>query len=321
MDYSNTIFYKICCIDPSINDLYIGHTTNFVQRRYAHKQGCNNVKSANYKCKLYKVIRENNGWDNWEMDIIAFHKCDNLLGAKTQEQKYFEEYKATLNSIEPLPKSKPKIVNDVAKKEKIIYYCNKCNIHFHSSKTQEVHNTTRKHIQKSDIVEKVTYFKNPKYSCEICDYHSGNKKDYNKHIQTNKHIQRNTTEIQRNTTEIQPASYRCVCGKTYKHRASLYNHKKKMCNGTIIDNSHIETNDPPPENKLIAILLQQNTMFQDLILKSEEEKKELILKTDEQRRKTDEEKSDLQNQMMEMQKHFIDAIKDGTLANKVITVE
>ena len=159
------------------------------------------------------------------------------------------------------------------------------------------------------------------FICNSCSYTSVSKKDYNKHIQTNKHIQRNTTEIQRNTTEIQPASYRCVCGKTYEHRASLYNHKKKMCNGTIIDNSHIETNDPPPENKLIAILLQQNTMFQDLILKSEEEKKELILKTDEQRRKTDEEKSDLQNQMMEMQKHFIDAIKDGTLANKVITVE
>ena len=310
MDYSNTIFYKIYCVDPSINDLYIGHTTNFVQRRCAHKQGCNNVKSANYKCKLYKVIRENNGWDNWEMDIIAFHKCDNLLGAKTQEQKYFEEYKATLNSIEPLPKSKPKIVNDVAKKEKIIYYCNKCNIHFDSSKTQEVHNTTRKHIQKSDIVKNVTDVKKNKYSCEICDYHSGNKKDYNKHIQTNKHIQLNTTEIQ-------PASYRCVCGKTYEHRASLYNHKKKMCNGTIIDNSHIETNDPPPENKLIAILLQQNTMFQDLILKSEEEKKELLMKNEEQQRKTEER----ENQMMDLQKQFLEAIKNGSLGNKVITVE
>jgi hypothetical protein len=107
IDYSNTIFYKIYCRDSSINELYIGHTTNFVQRKHAHKQGCCNVKNSNYNCKLYQVMRQYNGWDNWKMDIIAFHECDNLLGAKIQEQKYYEEYKATLNSIEPLPKPKP----------------------------------------------------------------------------------------------------------------------------------------------------------------------------------------------------------------------
>ena len=62
MDYSNTIFYKIYCIDPSINELYIGHTTNFVQRKHAHKQGCNNVKNASYNCKLYQAMRENSGF-------------------------------------------------------------------------------------------------------------------------------------------------------------------------------------------------------------------------------------------------------------------
>ena len=41
IDYSNTIIYKIVCVDPLIKDLYIGHTTNFVQRKYAHKQTCN----------------------------------------------------------------------------------------------------------------------------------------------------------------------------------------------------------------------------------------------------------------------------------------
>ena len=59
IDYSNTIFYKIYCKDSAIDDLYIGHTTNFVQRKHAHKQGCKNNKSSNYNCKLYKVIRDN----------------------------------------------------------------------------------------------------------------------------------------------------------------------------------------------------------------------------------------------------------------------
>ena len=42
------------------------------------------------------------------MEIIAFHDCDSLMTAKKYEQVYFEQYKATLNSIEPMPKPKIK---------------------------------------------------------------------------------------------------------------------------------------------------------------------------------------------------------------------
>ena len=40
IDYSNTIIYKITCKDPTVNEVYVGHTTNFVQRKYSHKQNC-----------------------------------------------------------------------------------------------------------------------------------------------------------------------------------------------------------------------------------------------------------------------------------------
>ena len=91
IDYSNTIFYKICCKD--VADLYIGHTTNFVQRKHSHKQGCTNIKSSTYNCRLYTFIRNNGGWDNWHMEIIAFHECNDLMSAKKYEQYYFEKYK------------------------------------------------------------------------------------------------------------------------------------------------------------------------------------------------------------------------------------
>ena len=52
IDYSNTIFYKIYCKDESINELYIGHTTNFVQRKHAHKNSCNNEKSIKRFVKM-----------------------------------------------------------------------------------------------------------------------------------------------------------------------------------------------------------------------------------------------------------------------------
>ena len=101
-NYSNTIFYKIYCKDENIADKYIGHTTNFVQRQKQHKRNCINPKSVEHYRKLYKFIRDNNGWDNWNMKIIAFHECENLLEARKYEQQYFEEHNATLNCIEPL---------------------------------------------------------------------------------------------------------------------------------------------------------------------------------------------------------------------------
>ena len=42
IDYSNTIIYKISCKDIAIKEVYVGHTTNFVQRKHTHKQSCIN---------------------------------------------------------------------------------------------------------------------------------------------------------------------------------------------------------------------------------------------------------------------------------------
>ena len=36
-DYSKTIIYKICCNDENITECYIGHTTEFNNRKYKHK--------------------------------------------------------------------------------------------------------------------------------------------------------------------------------------------------------------------------------------------------------------------------------------------
>ena len=108
IDYSNTIIYKITCKNPAITDVYVGHTTNFVQRKHAHKQSCINNKSSNHACKLYEVIRANGGWANWQMEIINFFNCADHYAARKKEQEYFIELKATLNSIEPFPK--PKVV-------------------------------------------------------------------------------------------------------------------------------------------------------------------------------------------------------------------
>ena len=145
IDYSNTIIYKITCKDSTITDVYVGHTTNFVQRKHAHKQSCINEKSTNYGLKLYEVIRNNGGWLNWKMEIINYFDCKDHYAARKKEQEYFISLNATLNSIEPLPK--PKVKEPLTqKKEKEIFFCQTCNIHCNSSKLLEEHNKTKTHI-------------------------------------------------------------------------------------------------------------------------------------------------------------------------------
>ena len=145
IDYSNTIFYKIYCVNSDITDMYIGHTTNFVQRKHGHKQCCINTKSTNYNSKLYTYIRNHGGWDNWIMEIIAFHNCEDKYAARKYEQKYFEEYNSKLNTIQPFPLPKIKVIKETIKKKQL--YCNTCNISFRTTTLYEVHNKTNKHIE------------------------------------------------------------------------------------------------------------------------------------------------------------------------------
>lgn len=150
IDYSNTIIYKIYCKDDTVTDIYVGHTTNFVQRKSAHKQGCTNVKHSNYSCKLYNTIREHGGWSNWNMDIIAFYNCNDQSEARQKEQEHFVSLNATLNSIEPyhIPKDIPilRIKPDAIKQK---FCCENCS--FGCSKYSDYirHISTRKHLHLS----------------------------------------------------------------------------------------------------------------------------------------------------------------------------
>jgi len=101
-DYSQTIIYKICCKDPSINEIYIGHTTNFTNRKHNHKSNCRNSNLNNYNLFLYKFIRENGDWDNWSMIQIEYYNCSNKREAEMRERYWIETLKPKLNCINPI---------------------------------------------------------------------------------------------------------------------------------------------------------------------------------------------------------------------------
>lgn len=236
IDYSNIVFYKIYCNDTLVKDLYIGHTTNFIQRKYAHKRTCNKENDPNHHLKLYKFIREHGGWDNWTMEIIGFHDCYDHYEARKIEHRYFETFGATLNSIEPLPK--PKIRPTTILKEK-------------QENNQENVSITEEQETKNEL-----------YVCAKCDINCLTKKDYNKHLLTAKHTKTNEDTPETSTL------HNCKCGRKYKHIASLCKHKQ-VC--SYIEEPKHEIIQITNKDQIILDLLTQNkelmNTIKDLITK------------------------------------------------------
>ena len=101
IDYSKTIMYKIVCFDLNIKDCYVGHTTDYIRRKTQHKRRCNNINDKGYNYKLYQFIRENGGYENWDMIKIEDYNCNTKLDASKRERELIETLNATLNSQIP----------------------------------------------------------------------------------------------------------------------------------------------------------------------------------------------------------------------------
>lgn len=101
IDYSNTTIYKLCCNDPTVTDVYVGHTTEFTKRKYSHKIRCNNPSDAKYHLNVYQFIRDHGGWENWSMIEIERLSCIDMNDATKHERKHFELLGATLNCNVP----------------------------------------------------------------------------------------------------------------------------------------------------------------------------------------------------------------------------
>jgi hypothetical protein len=98
IDYSNCCIYKIEHIE---NDslVYVGHTTNFTKRKYKHKSNCKNETSKEYNHKVYQMIRENGGWEAFNMIEVEKYSCNDKREASRRENEVMKELKANMNKI------------------------------------------------------------------------------------------------------------------------------------------------------------------------------------------------------------------------------
>jgi len=124
--------------------------------------------------------------------------------------------------------------------------------------------------------------KNPqKFECKMCDYFTCNKKDYSKHMSTQKH-QMLTTDLQEipKTPNVNiPQNNVCECGNIYKHRQSLYKHKK-YC-GFIKNFYDVKTCNNDVNASIQHINFDTNVVL-DLVKKNQEFQKEMFLEMQKQ---------------------------------------
>ena len=100
-----------------------------------------------------------------------------------------------------------------------------------------------------------------KFFCEKCDFKCFKSSDWDRHILTRKHL--NTDKILTNTDKITPknaAAFYCDCGRIYKHRQSLFNHKKK-CN--IFDKTQFILDVIKKDDLVKDFLIEQNKQLSE----------------------------------------------------------
>jgi len=118
IDYSNCCIYKIEHIE---NDtlIYVGHTTNFKQRKADHKKNCNNESNKTFNLKLYSMIRENGGFEMFKMIEVEKYPCNDRREAEKREDELMKELKATMNKIKSFRTEEYKIQYKEEYKKKI----------------------------------------------------------------------------------------------------------------------------------------------------------------------------------------------------------
>ena len=178
VDYSKGIIYKIVCKNPELKGVYVGSTTNLKQRKRQHKCAFSKQHYPLYNIKLYQYIRENGGWENFELVKIEDFPCSTKWDLEKKEREWLEALKADLNQA--LPTRSPKEYKEAKKdyyKDYMIKYQKKNNDFLKEQK--------RRHYQLNK--EAIQEARKEKVNCECgCMIRKGHIARHRKSI---KHIQ------------------------------------------------------------------------------------------------------------------------------------
>lgn len=87
--------------------VYYGSTKNFKRRIRDHKYDCYTKNNTKYNRKLYKIIRDNGGWESFTKEIIE----DNIETEKEwieRENYYIRTFSCNMNTLHNMTKEERK---------------------------------------------------------------------------------------------------------------------------------------------------------------------------------------------------------------------
>ena len=200
IDFSKTVIYKISCKDVNIKKFYIGHTTNFIKRKSGHKTDCNsNNNSKNTNIFIYTFIRDNGGWDNWNMEVIEIFPCKNINEASIRERYWIDTLNSSLNVKIP----------SRSKKE-----------------YQKEYDKNRRELKKDEINAKAR----EKVYCEICNF-TTTRNHYTRHTKTERH--KKNVELKTNNLERETRKTKVCCDicNIQISKGCLLRHKREQHEG------------------------------------------------------------------------------------------
>jgi len=227
--YNRAKIYKLCCKDPNITDIYVGSTLNHYRRKNQHKSRCNNPNSKSYNFHVYKFIRNNGGFDNWNIIVLEEYEAKNKNDLLWKEREWIDKLLPTLNCFKPIITRVEKLEYD-KEKSKERYQNNKEKI---SEQSKEYRKNNKEKIleQKKEYYEnnkekiserKKEYYENNKEKCleQMKEYRENNKEKLSEYY---KEYRKNNKE---KILEQKKEKVECEICKVFMSRASLTAHKK-----------------------------------------------------------------------------------------------
>lgn len=218
IDYGNMIFYKVYCINPDIKKIFVGHTTNIVQRKHVLKK-----QTEIRYLEMFDVINKNGGWNCWRIkEIEKYNECKTYYDVLLREKYHYDIVYNSMMSTNN--ETNMKLMDDEKCKNELDsdkYKCSYCNYECIQKKHFQQHITTRKHKNMVIEIEKINeYVKKMNDDKENIKVESV---DVIPVLESNKS----------NNAEPEKKEYKCIaCGKIYKNMSGLCKHrhicKKKL---------------------------------------------------------------------------------------------
>ena len=293
IDYGNMIFYKVYCLNPSVNKIFVGHTTNMVQRKHVLKK----QTELRYS-EIFDVINKNGGWKCWRIkEIEKYNDCKTHADVLMREKYHYDILEnLILSGHHEVKKIKKEDEQLEIHKVNNNYKCEYCEYECEQKKHFQQHISTRKHHEMVTFIEMMNEYKekvieNVKCSSEKLENMSlenmslENMSLENMSLENtsleNTSLENTSLENTSQVTEPEKKEYKCIaCGKNYKNMSGLCKHRhicKKKLLQKIQDKEAVSKtiHEEEFEDDVIESSVEPTELVSTLI--PEKEKDEIII--------------------------------------------